>query len=162
MDKSIISNLVEKNFSQRQIASELNVSQSTVRYWLKFYDLKTMRGPGGKHPKDFQLRRICKCGETDPKKFYGNKKTRCRLCHNEDNKKRQRSNKDLAVKFLGGKCIYCEYSKSNAALDVHHLDPEQKATDFNMWRSWGKQKLLDELQKCILLCKNCHMEEHYG
>lgn len=70
--------------------------------------------------------------------------------------------KERAVKYKGGKCAECGYSRCLQALDFHHLDPSQK--DFSIAgshnRSWEKIKA--ELDKCICLCKNCHAEVHAG
>mgnify|MGYP003431129005 FL=1 len=48
-------------------------------------------------------------------------------------------------------------------MEFHHLDPEQK--DFGIaakgyTRSWEKVK--EELDKCIMVCANCHREIHDG
>ena len=66
-----------------------------------------------------------------------------------------------AVKYLGGKCVRCGYNRNVAALVFHHPDPSQKEFAISakgLTRSWEKVKL--ELDKCILLCANCHAEVH--
>jgi len=74
---------------------------------------------------------------------------------------RQRKYKQQAVDYKGGKCQNCGYSKYLGALEFHHLDPTQK--DFEMSK-FTKSPLGDfakeELNKCILLCANCHREAH--
>ena len=67
----------------------------------------------------------------------------------------------MAVAYLGGQCQVCGYNKCVGALDFHHKDPLEK--DFGIGHkgytnSWEKVK--NELDKCLLLCKNCHSEEH--
>jgi hypothetical protein len=65
---------------------------------------------------------------------------------------------------MGGACVCCGYDKCLAALDFHHIDP--KAKDFSISdigrkiRSW--EVIIDELRKCVVLCKNCHLEVHRG
>lgn len=59
--------------------------------------------------------------------------------------------------------MLCGYSKCIAALDFHHTDPSKK--DFGIssggyTRSF--EKIKDELDKCILVCANCHRELHYN
>ena len=69
----------------------------------------------------------------------------------------RRKTKLKAVKFKGGKCERCGYSKSIAAMDFHHRDPAKK--DFSVGqavRSW--EVVLREIKKCDLLCANCHAE----
>jgi len=47
MKKQLL-DLIDKNLSSRQIANELNISQTTVRYWLNEYGLRTNRKIGNK------------------------------------------------------------------------------------------------------------------
>ena len=75
--------------------------------------------------------------------------------------KRRKKLRDMALEYAGGKCAVCGYNKCNRALSFHHLDPTKK--DFGLsvkgiTRSWEKTQ--KELDKCILLCANCHMEVH--
>jgi predicted HNH restriction endonuclease len=57
--------------------------------------------------------------------------------------------------------LRCGYNKCQAALDFHHLIPEHK--DVNIAHSKRTfDKLRPELDKCILLCSNCHRELHDG
>lgn len=68
--------------------------------------------------------------------------------------------KEKAVEYKGGKCVICGYNKSLRALDFHHVDETKK--DFsisrNTNRSW--ESIKKELDKCILVCSNCHREIH--
>ena len=75
----------------------------------------------------------------------------------------ERRNKlrEMALEYGGGKCILCGYSLSKRAMVFHHVDASQK--DFGLsvrglTRSWEKMKA--ELEKCVLLCANCHGEVH--
>lgn len=62
------------------------------------------------------------------------------------------------VQYKGGACILCGYRNCLRALDFHHFDPSQKRFSFgpNHQRSW--KVLRAELDKCMLLCSNCHFE----
>ena len=66
------------------------------------------------------------------------------------------------VNLLGGKCSKCGYNKNLAALDFHHLDPEQKESPLNFafLMKMRYEKCLLEINKCIILCANCHREHH--
>ena len=72
----------------------------------------------------------------------------------------RKRNKERAVEYKGGKCEKCGYNKCISALEFHHLDPKEK--DFspsgNMNMAWDKIKI--EIDKCILVCANCHREIH--
>jgi len=67
-----------------------------------------------------------------------------------------RKRKNDAVLYKGGKCIRCGYNKSNAALDFHHVDRTQKDKNWINLRNKPLEQLKNELDKCELLCKNCH------
>ena len=69
----------------------------------------------------------------------------------------------MAVEYKGGKCILCGYKKYAQAFDFHHLDIKLKSFGISMdglTRSWLRVK--NELDKCAMLCANCHREVHAG
>lgn len=73
---------------------------------------------------------------------------------------RQRKLKLIAT--LGGQCIRCGYKRNFGALEFHHQDPKLKLFQLDM-RSLANLRwdlILQEVRKCILLCANCHAEEH--
>lgn len=66
-----------------------------------------------------------------------------------------------SVKISG--CSICGYNKCRTALDFHHLDPSVKEKSIAaMVHSSSLSKLQKEIEKCILLCSNCHHEVHEG
>lgn len=77
--------------------------------------------------------------------------------------KRRRAIKALAIEYKGGRCQLCGYDKYQGALDLHHTDRKQKEfsiSDKGHSRSWERVK--KELDKCILVCANCHREVEAG
>lgn len=52
------------------------------------------------------------------------------------------------------------YDKCVQALEFHHLDPNEKEFSLTTSNTRSIQKLLEEAQKCILVCANCHREIH--
>lgn len=62
----------------------------------------------------------------------------------------------------GGACEICGYCKNIAALEFHHRDPEEKEfnVDMRKFSNMTLEKLETELEKCILICANCHRELH--
>lgn len=69
--------------------------------------------------------------------------------------------KQKLVEYKGGKCERCGYNKPCwSAYDFHHIDPAQKEFSIS-----GKTKAFDkiksEVDKCLLLCRNCHAEVHW-
>jgi len=86
---------------------------------------------------------------------------RCKKCRVEAVSAKRRNLKVKAIEYKGGKCERCGYSKYVGALEFHHLDPTKK--DFSIGhgsiKSWARTK--EELDKCIMLCSNCHKEVHH-
>lgn len=77
--------------------------------------------------------------------------------------KRRKKIKLLAIEYKGGKCQICGYCRYQGALELHHRDPAVKSFaigDKGYTRSWEKVKR--ELDKCSLLCANCHREVAAG
>ena len=59
-------------------------------------------------------------------------------------------------------CSTCGYSKCFAALEFHHTDPSTKEVGISqlIGSSPSEDTLRNELEKCELLCANCHREVH--
>ena len=57
--------------------------------------------------------------------------------------------------FDNKKCAWCG---SADELVLHHVDPKKKESH-RIW-SWKKQKIQEETQKCIVVCRTCHIEYH--
>jgi len=110
-----------------------------------------------------------KCGEIKDRKkdFYRIKGEKikvnglCKPCLLQSNSERRRLVKVKAVEYLGGKCKACGYNKCIGSLDFHHLDPKEKDPKYSLFKTIFNKRLTDELDKCILLCANCHRELHY-
>ena len=88
---------------------------------------------------------------------------RCKKCASEAVQKRREKTKELLVEYKGGKCEICGYDRCVEALEFHHINPDEK--DFGIGqkgytRSFEKNKA--EVDKCILVCANCHREIHNG
>ena len=65
------------------------------------------------------------------------------------------------IAAVGGRCQKCGYNKNLAALDFHHQDPSQKEFTWNSVSVKPWDKIIEEMKKCVLLCANCHREEHH-
>ncbi len=77
--------------------------------------------------------------------------------------KRRKKIKQLSIEYKGGKCQLCGYNRCEAALELHHLNPLTKSFGIGekgYTRAWTKVRA--ELDKCILLCANCHREVEAG
>lgn len=78
-------------------------------------------------------------------------------------KRRRKKVRDMAVSYKGGKCQLCGYDKCRESLEFHHILKNKKnfgISEKGYTRSWDSIK--SELDKCVLLCANCHREWHAG
>lgn len=125
------------------------------KFWRgKEVSTSTVDGKRILHKREF----VCKtCGITRFQKTRNNECTSC------SSKRERLGKKTKAIEHLGGKCYICGYNKCHQAFDFHHKDPSEKEfelCDFWLRKSWDE--LIKELNKCILLCSNCHREFHAG
>lgn len=67
------------------------------------------------------------------------------------------------IKDHGGGCQICGYNKNVSALEFHHKEPSTKlfVIDMRSLSNRGEKSLKKELEKCILVCSNCHQEIHH-
>lgn len=69
--------------------------------------------------------------------------------------KRRKKRQEL-IQALGGKCARCGSSEN---LEFDHLDPNQKEFRVSEMLDWGEVRLSQEVEKCQLLCKDCHHQK---
>lgn len=60
------------------------------------------------------------------------------------------------------KCLKCGEDHVST-LQFHHINPKEKEFSISVAsrKGYSKQRILDEISKCIVLCANCHFKEHY-
>jgi 5-methylcytosine-specific restriction endonuclease McrA len=85
---------------------------------------------------------------------------RCKKCSSEAVSAKRRKNKLMLVEYKGGKCEICGYDKCIDALEFHHINPKEKEIPIGSGDIKSFDKLKKEVDKCILVCSNCHKELH--
>lgn len=91
---------------------------------------------------------------------YKNTRYRCCKCGTEAVQKRREQLKKLAVAYKGGRCEKCSYNKCIQALHFHHENEDKEFGISSKGYTRSFEKVKKEIDKCILLCANCHAEEH--
>ena len=158
-----IKNLYNSYGSMRKVCSITNVSRYYVRKILfghkyKEYN-KICLNCGDNFKTKFNSKKFCKneCLKTAKKEYLKNRN------YNYENLIKWRiDKKQKAVNYKGGCCIICKYNRSLSALEFHHLDPSKKDFAISKYVNIEFHKIKKELDKCILLCSNCHREIHDG
>lgn len=108
-----------------------------------------------------------KCLQKKPfSEFYGMGKngklqSLCKKCYNKYCMDRWSARKSEAVKSKGGICAHCEIAYPDCVFDFHHIDPSEKEFPWPKMRQLPKKAMYAELDKCILLCANCHRIHHW-
>jgi len=80
---------------------------------------------------------------------------------NKAARERRHARKIRAIEYKGGVCEHCKKSFHSAAFDFHHINPSEKELDPGLMMGLLDEKLFKELDKCILLCANCHRVHHF-
>lgn len=98
--------------------------------------------------------RVCKYCNAN----FDGEENSCSACRTM---KRRIMNKKKLVDYKGGKCCRCGYDTNIHALHFHHRNPEDKKIKVaDELHSRSIEKLFEEVDKCDLLCANCHIIEH--
>lgn len=110
--------------------------------------------------KELTQTQVKYCSNTCKQKAHYNKH-----CKNNPNTtysqfKRADIRKKELILIKGNCCFKCGYNKNYSALHFHHLHDKSFPLDSRNIGNRSKISLLKELDKCILLCANCHAEEH--
>ncbi len=87
----------------------------------------------------------------------------CKKCMQKSNKKCRLNKKIHFIKKMGGECTNCKIKLTEnnwPIFDFHHIDPSQKEVSWSTLRNWSNDKIEKELNKCTLLCANCHRLLH--
>lgn len=105
--------------------------------------------------------------------------SRCKPCYNAYNRKYYQSGEKLKqIKRVrdnvkqrydifkewksSQSCVICK-ENSSECLDLHHLDPSVKEGDVSeLFSRWSWARIQEEIQKCIVVCSNCHRKIHSG
>lgn len=90
----------------------------------------------------------------------GENRYRCKKCSADNVRRRRYRLKEKAVEYKGGKCEFCGYNKCIDALEFHHKNPEEKDFGISSGETKSWEKIKNELDKCLMLCANCHREIH--
>lgn len=162
-----------------EICEILNIGKGTVGYYLKDFNRKIKNYLNEKQKQDIKYLISQRSTRKEISKIL---KIEIKLINNfldssnikkpkEDSKSKSRrkslnvinwkkEKKKLLVEYKGGKCERCGYDKCIAALEFHHKNPKEK--DFSIsTNSLSFEKMKLEVDKCELLCANCHREVHY-
>lgn len=100
----------------------------------------------GRYAKQYGYRDICK--SCDRRERYA-------IPSRDKNRAIWKSLKEsIGCQLCGESCWVC--------LDWHHVDRTTKSMNTYLSNTVGTKRLLSELQKCTLVCSNCHHKINHG
>lgn len=127
------------------------------------------------------MKKCSRCGELKPEnEFYKDKRasdgltSECKACRyvwqKEYNKgrsevlakyvKKHQQKKKLELYELKSPCVKCGEDRLYI-IDFHHIDPSVKSFGISTKYVTKAEILIEEIKKCVCLCKNCHYEFHH-
>jgi hypothetical protein len=170
MNKEELKKLSMDGLSIYDMAKKYQKGYSTIRYWLLKYDIKTDEGVTrdiNKSNEDKIEKPCVNCNEVKPKtEFYNNgsrSRGYCKKCLSKYHQDRIRKVKIKMVLYKGGECERCSLkleSSHYSVFDFHHLDPSTKDPNFSGIKFQKWETIKNEIDKCRLLCSNCHRITH--
>lgn len=144
LSKEKIEEALNTHWHKNKAAEALGIGYSTLRKYIKQYDIE--HNSRTKDPKK---------GPT----FDRNKKSA------EYVTRFRRKRKLQALEYRGGmKCSRCPFAEPIPdCYAFHHRDPNEKDPNWNKMKgnNWPWEKIKEELDKCDVLCHNCHAIVHY-
>ncbi len=92
----------------------------------------------------------------------GTYRAHCKQCHSNTMKKKYYENKEAVSSIKTEKgCAKCGYNENAMALDFHHINPTEKEDTIARLTSGSSlSRALQEIEKCVVLCANCHRVFH--
>jgi hypothetical protein len=162
MDKQKILDALSQAQTVTGAAAIVGCHYMKLRYWMQKHSIPP---PKTYTPTNCKVKYCPRCKiEKNKKEFYPCRNTLsayCKDCMYIVNLESQKAYKAECVTYKGGQCVKCGFSRSMAALEFHHRDPNKK--DFGIAtkrRHILSEETKKELDKCDLLCANCHRETH--
>lgn len=122
------------------------------------------------------MRRCSKCDVLKEESEFYSKRPDCKVCKRKTTKQNYDENVEVRVSYskerrntmklkciehLGGSCVDCGGVFHQACYDFHHIDPTEKEGNIGELLSSSFDKIVLELDKCVLLCSNCHRIRHF-
>ena len=117
---------------------------------------------------------MCKrCTEEKPisEYHYSNREKQifqpyCKICSAVNAREYRQKNRDYVAKYKMSKgCEICGFkAEHHCQFDLHHVDPKTKSykgSHKSYDAGWSRDRIDNEISKCMVVCKNCHaLESH--
>jgi transposase-like protein len=172
IERDALEGMVLAGMTLAEMASQVGLSKTTVRHWLRRYGLHTHNSQGRRAREAACAARDAgilttemNCARHGMTEFVleGRGHYRCKRCRAQAVARHRRKLKAQLVQEAGGRCCICGYDRYVGALEFHHVDPAEKLHDVSRdGVTLSIERARAEAAKCVLLCSNCHAEVERG
>ena len=96
-------------------------------------------------------------------KAAGTKRSECKSCQNAYMRMKYQQKKEIVQQLKSTQCCAKCHENRGYMLDYHHIDPSVKEDTVARMISnnYTLDRVYAEIEKCVVLCSNCHREFHY-
>lgn len=160
--KSLIQEKKSKTFIAKYIGCERRTLVKILKHYDIDYDFHTLNQKNSKTP-NFRICNDCN-RELDLNCFYVSKKKRSWTCKNCTRRKSKEfyDKKVSAVAEYKSNCGCAKCGETRPyVLEFHHRDPSQKDYTIANRARASLEAIMSEIQKCVILCSNCHQSFHH-
>lgn len=142
--------------SMSKISQKLGISKSTVSRWCR-----TMENNDEISARNHKVNKSKT--ETKERKKSGRDNSKLKTSKSKYNNEIRRKRKQFIQSLGGSKCAICGFDKT-PALCFHHKDPAMKSFGISNSKisRIKMETLIKEIEKCVLLCHNCHSLVEHG
>lgn len=174
MNTQQIIELIQQGLTISELVKKTNKSKSTIYLFAKTHSLKIKKAEKVVDRAIDKKEKICldcklekpttefyKQVQKENERIWEYYDSICKPCRSIQSSQRRRNIKIQALEYLGWMCNRCKLVDKDypQIYDFHHTDPLQK--DFSISKTTKTFKSIkSELDKCIVLCANCHRKEH--
>ena len=176
MEEKLLRQDVLLGLSVKELQNKYSCSRSTIYYYKKLYNLNGLSPNSKPRVADTGTKLCNECNlQKSITEFYSNGytskgtakyKAKCKACSNTQ---RADLRKALILEYISTRfntyaCVKCGCTGPYKFLDWHHSDPSIKEFTIGQIAISSEEQffseLVPELEKCVLLCPNCHRLEH--
>ena len=95
--------------------------------------------------------------------FKGTYRADCKECHSKYMKDKYQDKRQEIENYKASQCCAKCGDNRGYVLDFHHIDPNTKENTIArlVAGTYSLEKVYNEINKCVVLCANCHREFHY-
>lgn len=108
------------------------------------------------------LNTMCRdCSNKNSRKYYQENTDYHKKYIVQQNRRRRTENRQLVNQLKEVGCRFCP-EKEVCCLDFHHIENKDMEISVMIRAGYSEESILKEIDKCILVCANCHRKIHAG